>query len=220
MSAHTNQESGTRRWLLAVAVLSLFITFAANSMLARALPTISGIGASCIASATAALVLYLAIRPLHPFAPPLPSTRWRRVVQWSICWLVVWLCASVAVALVQGGWHAYTAGAFAILGFVLLGPLTEELLFRGAIFELAERAYPHSPSAPILLSTILFSLYHLQIHSYEVTPFVVAQLAFTLPMGYVFAKLRCASGSLWPGFVAHVLTNLPHAFGAPPSAAY
>jgi membrane protease YdiL (CAAX protease family) len=137
----------------------------------------------------------------------------------SLLWLVSWLLAASAWALLQGKWEAYVVGAFAILGFILLGPLTEELLFRGAIFELAQRSYPATALTPILISTVLFSAYHLQLHGFTITPFVLLQMAFTLPMGFVFATLRAWSGSLWPGLVLHILTNLPHAFGAPPSAA-
>jgi membrane protease YdiL (CAAX protease family) len=137
----------------------------------------------------------------------------------SIIWLVSWLLAVSAWAVLRGEWEAYVVGPFAILGFTLLGPVTEELLFRGAIFELAERAFPARPLLPILISTVLFSAYHLQLHGYIIAPFVVLQMMFTLPMGFVFATLRHWSGSLWPGLVLHMLTNLPHAFGAPPSAA-
>ena len=119
-------------------------------------------------------------------------------------------------ALSQGKWVAYTRGPASLLCFALIGPLTEELLFRGAIFELAERTFVRSTIAPLLLSTLLFSLYHLQLHQFRVTPFVAVQLAFTLPMGWVFARLRALSGSIWPSFGLHVLTNLPHCFGAPP----
>ncbi len=210
-------EAGKHKhWLIAVGILSLFITYLSNSIFARTLPHIPGIGASCVASVISAMAIYIAVRPSHVFALALPSTPWRRVVKLSIVWIVLWLVAATTAALMRGSWHAYAVGSLAILGFVLLGPLTEEFLFRGAIFELAERSYPANAWAPVMLSTILFSAYHLQLHGFKITPFVVLQLAFTLPMGIVFATLRHWSGSLWPGFVLHVLTNLPHAFGAPP----
>ena len=118
----------------------------------------------------------------------------------------------------QGRWVAYTHGPARLLCFALVGPLAEELLFRGAIFELAGRIFSRSAIAPALVSTVLFSLYHLQLHQFHVTPFVAMQLAFTVPMGLVFARLRALSGSIWPSFGVHVLTNLPHCFGAVPAA--
>jgi membrane protease YdiL (CAAX protease family) len=219
MVAFRHREQPSKRWLLIVGASSLFVTYAANNALRQTLPQVSGIGSSCIASATAALLIYLAIRPARPFAWALTTTPWQRVMKLSLLWLVSWLLAASAWALLQGKWEAYVVGAFAILGFILLGPLTEELLFRGAIFELAQRSYPATALTPILISTVLFSAYHLQLHGFTITPFVLLQMAFTLPMGFVFATLRAWSGSLWPGLVLHILTNLPHAFGAPPSAA-
>jgi membrane protease YdiL (CAAX protease family) len=219
MVAFRHREQPSKRWLLIVGASSLFVTYAANNALRQTLPQVSGIGSSCIASATAVPLIYLAIRPARPFAWALTTTPWQRVMKLSLLWLVSWLLAASAWALLQGKWEAYVVGAFAILGFILLGPLTEELLFRGAIFELAQRSYPATALTPILISTVLFSAYHLQLHGFTITPFVLLQMAFTLPMGFVFATLRAWSGSLWPGLVLHILTNLPHAFGAPPSAA-
>ena len=219
MFAFSHRERPSKFWLLIVGTVSLFVTYAANNALRHSLPQMTGIGSSCIASAAAALLIYMAIRPSRPFAWALRTTPWPRVIRLSTIWLGSWLLAASAWALLHGKWEAYVVGAFAILGFTLLGPLTEELLFRGAIFELAQRSYPAKTLVPILISTVLFSAYHLQLHGFRITPFVVLQLAFTLPMGFVFATLRAWSGSLWPGLVLHMLTNLPHAFGAPPSAA-
>jgi membrane protease YdiL (CAAX protease family) len=217
--AFSRKEEPSKRYLLIVGIVSSFITYAANTALARSLPNLAGIGSSCIASALAALVIYMAIRPQRPFGWPVPLTPWRRLVKLSVTWLTLWLIAAGAAAFARGYWQAYTAGTFATIGFILLGPLTEELLFRGALFELTERSYPANVLAPILVSTVLFSAYHLQLHGFRVTPFVVLQLLFTLPMGLIFGTLRSWSGSLWPGLVLHVLTNLPHAFGTPASAA-
>lgn len=219
MSASDHAERTSKLWLLTVGSVSLFVTYAANQALAHALPQVSGIGSSCMASVAAALVIYMAIRPERPFAWALATTPWGRVMRLSLRWLVWWFLASGVWAFLHGQWQSYVVGAFAILGFTLLGPLTEELLFRGAIFELAQRSFPAEALAPILISTVLFSAYHLQLHGFTMTPFVAMQIAFTLPMGLVFATLRAWSGSLWPGLALHVLTNLPHAFGAPPSAA-
>jgi membrane protease YdiL (CAAX protease family) len=215
-----NHRSRTiKLWLLLVGGASLFVTYIANTALARALPQLPGIGSACIASAAVALFIYMVVKPSRPFAWALPTTPWGRVMRLSMIWLASWVLAASAWAVLRGQWEAYVVGAFAVLGFILLGPVTEELLFRGAIFELAERAYPAKPLLPILVSTVLFSAYHLQLHGYVLAPFVILQVIFTLPMGFVFATLRHWSGSLWPGLVVHVLTNLPHAFGAPPSAA-
>jgi membrane protease YdiL (CAAX protease family) len=207
--------------LLAVCLASLVLTTAVNTTAGRALdfvlPGSSWLARAALPSALVALALYLEIRPARPLARPAANTPWPAVLRISFMWLVVWLLCAIAYALVRGEWRAYAAGGAALVAFVILGPLGEELLFRGTIFELAQRQFPSSTWVPVVLSTVLFSAHHLQLHDFHVTPFVLLQLAFTLPMGLVFARLRVLSGSIWPGFVVHVLTNLPYAFGLPPT---
>ncbi len=132
----------------------------------------------------------------------------------AVRWLLAWLAASALAALVTGHWIRYTSGTLAIVCFVLVGPLQEELLFRGALFELAERGWPAGgPWVPVLLTTVPFALQHFQFHQYRLTADALIQVGFTVPMGIVFGRLRQESGSLWPGLAVHVLTNLPGAFG-------
>jgi membrane protease YdiL (CAAX protease family) len=212
--ANISSISKPRLHLLFVSCLSLFLTYSANSAFGHALGCIPGIAASCLASATVALAVYLSIRPNRPFAWVVQSTPWNNILRLSALWLSAWLVGSISVSIVHGAWHPYAIGLFPVLGFVIFGPLGEELLLRGAIFELAERSFPSKTIAPIVISTVLFSAYHLQIHAFKLTPFVLLQLGFTLPLGYVLANLRHWSGSLWPGLVLHILTNLPHAIGS------
>jgi membrane protease YdiL (CAAX protease family) len=208
--------------LCAVCLVSLVLTTAVNNAAGRALdfisPGSSWLARACVPSALVALALYMAIRPARPLALPGADTLWTKVIRLSFGWLFVWLLCAIAYALLRGEWRAYVAGSAAIVAFVVLGPLGEELLFRGTIFELAQRQFPASTWAPVIFSSVFFSAHHLQLHGFHVTSFVLLQLAFTLPMGFVFARLRVLSGSVWPGFVVHVLTNLPHAFGVLPTS--
>jgi membrane protease YdiL (CAAX protease family) len=48
-------------------------------------------------------------------------------------------------------------------------------------------------------------------HQSHLTPAAVIQVAFTIPMGIIFGRLRQEPGSLWPGLALHVVTNLPGA---------
>ncbi len=63
------------------------------------------------------------------------------MVRVSGSWLAVWLLGSLALVWRRGHWTAYAHGEAAIVAFVLLGPLQEELLFRRAIFEFAQRVF-------------------------------------------------------------------------------
>lgn len=84
---------------------------------------------------------------------------------------------------------------------VTLGPLTEELLFRGALLSALLRH--QRPFAAVLVSALAFALAHLpDLHWlwYGVPNLVL--------LGIAFAWLRLRSGSLWPAIIAHACNNL------------
>jgi len=208
-----------RSLFVILAFSSLGVVTTINRLSGRALQALGGANLGwladlCLPSLLACLVLYLAIRPVRAFALPSPEASRPLIYRLGTSWLLVWLAASTLAAGVVGHWIQYTNGALALTCFVLVAPLQEELLFRGALFELAERGWPGSGSwHPVLLTTLPYSLQHFQFHQFHLTPAALFQVGFTLPMGIVFGRLRQESGSLWPGFAVHVLTNLPGAFG-------
>lgn len=203
--------------LLSLLALGLITT--ANRLGARGLQAVSGdrllwLAGLCVPSFVVCTVLYLGVRPERPFAGPPVNAPWPRMLRLSGAWLLVWLAASAVAALVVGHWISYTTGVYSILCFVLIGPLQEELLYRGALFELAQRVWPSRRFwSPVIATTIPFALQHFQFHGYQLSRPALLQVGFTIPMGLVFGSLRSLSGSIWPGFVVHVLTNLPGAFG-------
>jgi membrane protease YdiL (CAAX protease family) len=81
------------------------------------------------------------------------------------------------------------------VGLVLLSPLFEEILFRGALFGPVVRR--HDRLVAVLASATLFA----QAHSFW--QMFLPVLAF----GLVLAHLRERSGSLLPGVVAHMTFN-------------
>jgi membrane protease YdiL (CAAX protease family) len=83
----------------------------------------------------------------------------------------------------------------AFLLVVLLGPLSEELLFRGLILHGFLRNY--SKGRAIGLSALLFAVAH--IDPWKFLPVLVG--------GLVLAWWRAESGSLWPGIIGHSVTN-------------
>jgi membrane protease YdiL (CAAX protease family) len=98
--------------------------------------------------------------------------------------------------------------------FLLIGLMAEELLFGGAIYELAERAFGDTMTwAPVVVTAVLFSLEHFQFHGFHVTPGSLFMAGFTLPMGGVLGLLRRYSGSIWPGAVVHLLSGVPWVYG-------
>lgn len=202
--------------LIVLATASLFLTTLSNRLAAALLESVHfGIGKyaqTCIPSVIVAMAVYLAIRPAKPFGLPNAQTPWKRVLRVSAIWISAWLACSLGYSLWKSSWDPYVVGIAPVIGFLIFGPLGEELLFRGAIFELTERAFPGNEHLPVVLSTLLFSAHHLQLHGFSLTKMVLIQVAFTLPMGLVFGRLRKMSGSIWPGVMIHMLTNFPHAF--------
>lgn len=221
MKEHTNPAGvgwGPKLVLATVCLLSLGLVTTVNrgsySLARRFAPGAEWLAEACVTSLLVCGLVYLSIRPRRAFALPRRDTDWPRIFRVGIIWLAVWLAASWLAAIRAGHWIAYTSGAAKVIAFLIFGPLQEELLFRGAIFEQAQRVFPRSAaSMPILISSIFFSLHHFELHQYHVTRAALFQVGFTFPMGLVFGILRRESSSIWPAFVLHFLTNLPGCFG-------
>jgi membrane protease YdiL (CAAX protease family) len=77
----------------------------------------------------------------------------------------------------------------------LLGPLAEELLFRGLIYGYVDGRF--GARAAWVTSSILFALAHVE----------PAHIALVLPIGILLGWVRQRSESLWPCVVAHMANN-------------
>ncbi|MCG6970847.1 MAG: CPBP family intramembrane metalloprotease [Gammaproteobacteria bacterium] len=77
----------------------------------------------------------------------------------------------------------------------LVAPVVEEMLFRGLILRGFMNNY--SPVKSILLSSLLFAAFHLNVYQF-VTAFIVGCL-----LGWIYIKAR----SLWPCIIHHALIN-------------
>lgn len=91
------------------------------------------------------------------------------------------------------------------------GLFAEEFLFRGAVNQLADRGSGGKllwriPVA-IYISSLCFSLHHLQFHHFEINPASITQVTYTFVMGMFFGMLRAKSGSIWPPVVVHMVNN-------------
>jgi len=83
---------------------------------------------------------------------------------------------------------------------VTVGPLVEELLFRGVLFSSALRYAP--PGVAMFITAALFACVHL-----PDLGFLWYALPNLLVLGMVLAWLRLASGSVWPAVLAHGVNN-------------
>ena len=76
----------------------------------------------------------------------------------------------------------------------LLGPLLEEILFRGFILRRLRR---HSPIFAVVMSSILFAMFHMNLLQF-CTPVI---------LGIFLSALTLTSGSIWPAVLGHMLNN-------------
>jgi membrane protease YdiL (CAAX protease family) len=98
--------------------------------------------------------------------------------------------------LTPSNWEPAHAGAFALnlFAFALVGPVSEELTFRGLGFYLLR---PFGDTTAIVLIGLLFGLWHGLI---EALPVLVV-------FGLGLAYLRSRTKSIFPGMILHALFN-------------
>ena len=108
------------------------------------------------------------------------------------CALAYLLAGKALAALPAPAWNAR---ALAFAHRCIAAPVVEELVFRGAIQQLAR---PLGRRQAILLQAVLFALQH-------GSP---AGMAYALVCGLVLGVLRGRTGKVWPGVLLHILNNL------------
>ena len=96
---------------------------------------------------------------------------------------------------------------FVFLGICLLAPVMEELFFRGFLFRSLLQRY--SPRKAVLISSLLFAVFHLN-------PW---QAVVALAIGVLNAWLLLRTGGLIAGVVIHCTVNFTSSFLFPPLGA-
>lgn len=87
------------------------------------------------------------------------------------------------------------SGWIGILAVAIIGPVLEEMLFRGAITK--ELLKQYEPLKAILISGLIFGIFHLN----------PAQIFPAMLIGFVLAWLYWRTGSLVPGILIHIVNN-------------
>ncbi len=195
---------------------SLVLTATTNHAVGTALnmhaPNCGWIATAAIPSVVVIMILYAVFGSRDALRwPRLESVEKKRLLRISAIWLTIWLSGSFIAAALAGHWINYATGVPLLAAFLLFGPIGEELLFRGVIYGRARAIWPETAGPAMCISTAAFSLHHLTL---DAAPhgLVTAQVLFTIPMGFVFALVRERTGSILPGWLLHVTTNLPAAF--------
>ena len=86
---------------------------------------------------------------------------------------------------------------FGVLSIAFMGPILEEMLFRGALQGYLQ-AICRIPWVAIVVSSLVFGVVHMN----------PAQIPFAFLLGMMFGWLYYRTGSLLPGIVGHVLNNV------------
>jgi membrane protease YdiL (CAAX protease family) len=209
------------RWapLLTFAVLascSLVLTATTNRTSGMILnlyaPNAAWLATAAVPSAVLIVILYAIFGAQDALRwPRLALAIWQRVFVISAMWFLAWMVGCAIAAALTGHWINYAKGFPFVAAFIVFGPVGEELLFRGLIFERAREIWPTAAGPAICISTAVFSLHHIALGTAP-QGIATAQLLFTIPMGLVLALLRERTGSILPGWVLHLATNLPAIF--------
>ena len=98
--------------------------------------------------------------------------------------------------LTPSGWQSSHAAAFAVnlFAFAIIGPIAEELTFRGLGFFLLE---PYGQTVAIIVIGIMFGLWH----------GLVEALPVLIVFGTGLAFLRSRTRSIYPGMILHATFN-------------
>jgi membrane protease YdiL (CAAX protease family) len=85
------------------------------------------------------------------------------------------------------------------LAVVVFGPVFEEVLFRGFLFEGFRHSRIGIPGT-IILTSLVWAGFHLQYGLFEIASIFV--------LGVIFGVVRYKTGSLWPPMIMHAFNNL------------
>ena len=91
-------------------------------------------------------------------------------------------------------WSQPAGSVLLLLYICLIGPMLEELIFRGVILKLLQK---HGVSFAVIFSAILFAIFHQN----------VAQIFLPLVLGIMLALITIRSGSIVPAILAHIVNN-------------
>lgn len=133
------------------------------------------------------------------------------VQPWSRAWRPTLRVCFVGTAVAAGGVALGATGPVlpgtALIGFLALGLMAEEWLFRGVAFEALLRLSPWGSAGAVWGSAALFAVSHFGYHSFQPTLAAWAQVGFTFVMGLALGWLRLRSGRIVPGALAHLSIN-------------
>jgi membrane protease YdiL (CAAX protease family) len=202
-----------QQWLLVFVAISSLIQFKAIAMIVH--PLLEWVAATTGAHFLSWMITfrlpallwcggwYLAVARHSSAQSPKPPVPWRKLALLALATLGI--TASIIVG--SSVWTQPVATLEGALVLVVVAVLVEEYWFRGVVYAVLTDRFPASPRLAITVSSVLFSLNHWQYHAFHLTLPALAQIVYTLPLGFVFGYLRSATGRLWPGILLHMAIN-------------
>lgn len=116
----------------------------------------------------------------------------------------------IATTLVQFRIHKKSGKLFSyypLNSFLLFAPIYEEIIFRGII--LGGLLSSYSPILALIISSLLFGLWHLKNIFILPKKLLVFQMIYTgLILGPITAYITLQTGTIWIGVIIHFLNNL------------
>ena len=110
---------------------------------------------------------------------------WSAMMGISMIYLIDFLMSHLTFDLLQSGW-------LGIICVAILGPILEELLFRGAITKVLLKKY--NPLVAILISGLIFGIFHMN----------PAQVVGATLIGFILAWIYYKTHSLIPCILIHI----------------
>jgi len=133
---------------------------------------------------------------------------WRELGRWSLVLMIFVICHDTLILLlgrpiVPDFMLAAYKTAYSLpllwLALMVMAPLAEEIFFRGFLFKGVESSRL-GPAGAIIITTIAWSVMHLQYDIYGI--------AWLLVGGLLLGSARLRSNSIYPPIVMHALQNL------------
>ena len=99
--------------------------------------------------------------------------------------------------LLEGQFVDMSSNVVGVLSIVLIGPIAEEFLFRGAIMNYLLREKGYNRKTAIFLSALIFGIIH----------FNPAQIVYAFLLGMVLGRIYFQTGSLLLCCIVHIVLN-------------
>jgi membrane protease YdiL (CAAX protease family) len=165
-------------------------------------PSLAWIAHARLTSFTAIAALYAWVAMRWPVTTA--ARHWRHALALGAGWIVV---AATFIAVTRGADRgAVVLDAGDKVSLLITSLWAEELLFRGALFRLGERALPSI--GVVAITAFCAAVSHWQYHHFEFSPAAGKQIALSVPGCVVYSLLRRDSGGPWLSGGVHFLNNL------------